>query len=97
MTSRPHEPGVNEREVNAAAAMPLFNYPALERLFDERDGGRALAEMRARLDSTIRLLERVVRQGAADDARRAASIIDAYTATLKLLAELDQHRITATG
>ena len=97
MTSRSHEPGVVDGRADVYAAMPLFDYPALERLFDERDGGRALAEMRARLDSTVRRLERVVRQGAADDARRAAAIIDAYTATLKLLAELDRHRATAAG
>ena len=95
MMNKPSEFGANTPTGAEAGAHPLFNYPALERLFDPRDGGHALTEMRLRLETTRRDLERVVRRGTPEDARRAGAIIEAYTATLGLLAELERRRDTA--
>lgn len=67
----------------------LFHYPSLGRLFDEPNNS-ALAEMRARLTRTHQALERVIRQGAQEDADRAARAARAYTATLTLLDNLEQ-------
>ena len=46
--------------------------------------------MRARLTRTHQALERVIRQGAQEDADRAARAARAYTATLTLLDNLEQ-------
>lgn len=95
MMNKSSEFGANDPNGAEAGAHLLFNYPALERLFDPRDGGHALTEMRLRLETTMHGLERVVRRGTPEDARRAGAIIEAYRATLDLLAELERRRDTA--
>ena len=74
----------------------LFNYPSLERLFAEPNDTNALVGMRARLDSTIKQLDRVIRQGTPADARRATAVMCAYDATLTLLAELEKRHHSAS-
>ncbi len=72
----------------------VFNYPALGRLFDERDGQESLNDMKAQLLKTNQQIERVIRQGSKEDAERAGRIAHAYAATLALLNELEQLRKT---
>lgn len=69
----------------------LYNYPSLGRLFETPDSP-ALDEMRARLTRTHQALERVVRQGAKEEAERAGRVARAYAATLKLLDDLAEQQ-----
>lgn len=87
--------GANSSENPSADLDALFNFPSLERLFDERDPN-ALPEMRARLGRTNQDLERVVRQGTKEDADRATHISHAYDLTLHLLDELERRQRETT-
>jgi hypothetical protein len=89
----------DERQLNAPADptdsstdfASFFNFPSLGRYFDGEDQS-LLPELRARLVRTKEDLERVVRQGAREDAERAASAASAYAVVLSLLEELDAIR-----
>ncbi|HYO63808.1 MAG TPA: hypothetical protein VER08_09275 [Pyrinomonadaceae bacterium] len=74
----------------------LLNYPSLGRLFEGSDT-RALEEMRARLGRTNQDLERVVRQGAKEEAERAARASRAVAVTLAFLDDLEQLRRAGGG
>jgi hypothetical protein len=72
-----------------AVAEPSFKYPSIERLFDS-NSANGPAEMCARLQLTKQSLERVVRQGGAQDAERARCVIKSYETVIGFFTELDQ-------
>jgi hypothetical protein len=78
--------GSSEPPVDDLSA--FFKFPSLGRLFQGADR-TALAEMRRQLTQTKQHLERVIRQGAKEDADRAVLISRAYDLTLTLLEELE--------
>lgn len=67
----------------------LTNFPCIGRLF-EKPGLPDLKEMKARLNQTFQNLERVVRRGSTDDARRAQTAIAAVATALDFLQMLEQ-------
>ncbi|MER3428288.1 MAG: hypothetical protein C4334_09325 [Pyrinomonas sp.] len=69
----------------------LFRYPSLEALLERKE---ALEAVRTRLEYTERDLERVIRQGPRDDVPRAQRALQAVSATLALLKELEQLKLS---
>jgi hypothetical protein len=67
----------------------LTNFPSIGRLFEKPELSD-LNEMKARLNETFQNLERVVRRGSTDDARRAQTAIAAVTTALDFLQMLEQ-------
>jgi hypothetical protein len=68
----------------------IFKYPSLDSLFE--GDGSGLTEMRQRLMRTNQELERLIRHGSTEDARRATMISRAYQVTLSLLDEIEASR-----
>lgn len=67
----------------------LLNYPSIGRLFDGPDPN-ALENMRSRLSTTSRELERIIRQGSKEEAEKAGRVIKAINVTLDFLNALDR-------
>ena len=68
------------------APLEPFIYPLLSKFCEQNERERAASV--ARLTRTYNDLERIIRQGAAADAQRAAIIARAYKIALTLLEEL---------
>jgi hypothetical protein len=66
----------------------LLNYPNLDKLFDEANPN-ALGEIRVKFEKTMQDLERVIRQGAKEDAEKAEKVLRAIKVTLEVLADIE--------
>lgn len=69
----------------------LLQYPSLERVFDISQPHN-LTDIRRKMESNIRELERIIRGGAQQNADRAAKVVAAYQTTINFLGELETMR-----